>query len=264
MGLTIQYSLKARGIEPQARKLITALHQAAADLPFAELGHLIDLSGDECNFERRAADDPLRWYLVQAQELVAVKGPSRRPGGGVAEFHYRVTPTRVLGFTAWPGAGCEESNVGLCRYPATFTTPEGQTLKTKLSGWCWSSFCKTQYASNPECGGIANFLRCHLTVVALLDQAKALGCLTNVNDEGGFWASRDVPALAKEIGSWNEMIAAFGGKLKDVLGRGVQAPIADYPNFEQLEAAGQNQLHPETETLARLIQRVVATKGVGP
>ena len=38
MGLTIHYSLKARGSDAQARNLINALHQTAQDLPFKELG----------------------------------------------------------------------------------------------------------------------------------------------------------------------------------------------------------------------------------
>ena len=52
------------------------------------------------------------------------------------------------------------------------------------------------------------------------------------------------------------MIAAFGGKLKDVLGGAIEMPIADYPNFEQLELAGQSQLPPQIEELAKLIKQV--------
>jgi hypothetical protein len=53
MGLTIHYSLKARGSDAQARKLIQALHQTAQDLPFKELGEIVDLSGDRCDFNKR-------------------------------------------------------------------------------------------------------------------------------------------------------------------------------------------------------------------
>ena len=44
--------------------------------------------------------------------------------------------------------------------------------------------------------------------------------------------------------------------LKDVLGDGVVMPIGEYPNFEQLERAGQTQLPPGIEELARLIKQV--------
>ena len=68
-----------------------------------------------------------------------------------------------------------------------------------------------------------------------------------------------IKALVQEIGSWNEMIAAFGGELKDLLGGGplgVQSPITQFLNFEQLEAAGLGQLPPGYEKLAKLIERV--------
>ncbi|MFI5378857.1 MAG: hypothetical protein ACHRHE_06150 [Tepidisphaerales bacterium] len=38
---------------------------------------------------------------------------------------------------------------------------------------------------------------------------------------------------------WNEMIAGQVGKLKDLLGDGVEGAIFKYPNFEHIEAAGQ-------------------------
>ena len=86
----------------------------------------------------------------------------------------------------------------------------------------------------------------------MLDKAKELGCLAEVHDEGGFWEKRDLKALVQEIGSWNEMIAALGGRLKDLVGNGplgLEAPITEYQNFEQLEAAGQEKLPPEYQKL---------------
>jgi hypothetical protein len=251
MGLTIHYKLKAKGSEAKARKLIEQLHQQAHDLPFKEVGDLVDLAGDECDFDQRAKDDPLRWLLIQSQGSVSL---SHLPGESKYSSR-RVSPTRMIAFTAWPGEGCEESNLGLCQYPAT-VEHRGRQIRTKLSGWCWSSFCKSQYSSDPRCGGVENFLRCHLTVIAMLDKAKELGCLESASDEGEFYENRNVEALVKEIGSWNQLIAAFGGKLKDVLGGGIEMPIADYPNFEQLELAGQSQLPPQIEQLAKLIKQV--------
>ena len=250
MGLTIHYYLKARSNDTAARQLITDLHHVAQDLPFQELGEIIDLSGNACDHARRASDDPLRWLLIQASGSVQL----------TEKRSLTVQPNRVLAFTAWPGEGCEEANFGLCRYPRSISHPDFGTVPTKLSGWRWRSFCKTQYASNPDCGGVPNFLRCHLAVIALLDKARELGCVDEVSDEGHFWDKRDVPALVQEIGSWNEMIAAFGGKLQDLLGTGglaLQSAISEFPNFETLEAAGQSRLPLGTEALARLIQRVV-------
>jgi hypothetical protein len=258
MGLTIHYSLKARGSDARARKLINELHQAAQDLPFKELGQVIELSGDQCDSKTRDREDPLRWLLIQAEESVEIapQDPAM-PAQGWHSYE-RVKPLHLIGFRAWPGEGCEASNFGLCRFPAVVQT-EGGPCKTKLSGWRYSSFCKTQYSSDPNYGGAPNFLQCHLTVIAMLDKAKELGCLEEVSDEGDFWQRRDLQALVQEIGSWNEMIAAFGGRLKDLLGNGalgVEAPITEFPNFEQLEAAGQDKLPPGCEKLIRLIGRV--------
>ena len=55
---------------------------------------------------------------------------------------------------------------------------------------------------------------------------------------GTTWETRDVEALAREVGSWNEMIAGFAGQLKDALGNGVVSEITKFPNFEPLEARG--------------------------
>ena len=251
MGLTIHYTLKAKGSEAKARQLVVALHQKAHDLPFKAVGDLVDLAGDECDYDKRGQDDPLRWLLIQAQGSVSL---SHLPG----ESEYssrRVSPTRMIAFTAWPGEGCEESNFGLCQYPAEVVDPRHGKLKTKLAGWSFRSFCKTQYSSDPRCGGVQNFLRCHLTVIAMLDQARQLGCLGEVSDESGFWEHRNIAQLVKEIGSWNEMIAAFGGKLKDVIGD-VKMPISEFPNFEAIEQAGQQQLPHGIEQLAQLIKSV--------
>jgi hypothetical protein len=258
MGLTIHYSLKARGSDVQARKLIHALHQTAQDLPFKELGLVVELSGDQCNSNKRDREDPLHWLLIQAEESVEIVPQYRAMRGQGWHSYQRVQPLRLIAFTAWPGEGCESSNFGLCQFPAVVQTERG-LLKTKLSGWRGGFFCKTQYASDPKCGGVANFLQCHLTVIAMLDKAEELGCLAEVSDEGDFWQKRGLKALVQEIGSWNEMIAAFGGRLKDLLGDGplgVQSPITQYANFEQLELAGQDKLPPGYEKVFQLIQRV--------
>ena len=49
-----------------------------------------------------------------------------------------------------------------------------RTIKTRLAGWRYGTFCKTQYASEPDCGGVPNFIRCHLSVIHLLDRIGQL------------------------------------------------------------------------------------------
>jgi hypothetical protein len=146
MGLTIHYSLKATGSEARARQFVQALHQCAQDLPFQELGPVKQFSGTEGDADHR--NDPLRWFLIQAETSVEIKPKGRKQTPDYTQWQ-RVRPLRGIGFTAWPGEGCEQSNFGLCQYPAVVQTINGP-LRTKLSGWRWGSFCKTQYSSDPR------------------------------------------------------------------------------------------------------------------
>ena len=236
MGLTIHWNLQADvRTEPEARALVERLRQRALDLPLASVGEIMDLSGRDADYKVQPAESPARWLLIQAGQYIES-----------GDCHYAVAPQHVIAFQTQPGEGCEPANFGLCRYPAFIEVedqrvgflPRKRRVRTGLTGWCWSSFCKTQYASNPACGGVQNFLRCHLSVISLLDFAKSLGIIEGVSDEGSYWETRDVEALAREVGSWNEMIAGFAGQLKDALGANVVSEIAKFPNFEPLEARG--------------------------
>lgn len=256
MGLTIHYSFKFKGTEQQAREKMQALHRAAEDLPFEECSWLQELEGDKCDYNKIKSDDPNRWLCIQAGADVYL--PKKSPTGGTSSA--TVPPTKMIAFSAWPGKNCEEANFGLCRFPSTIESSQGK-VKTKLSGWHWSSFCKTQYAGNPDCGGIQNFLRCHLTVIAMLDKAKALGILEHVSDEGDYWDNRDVKALAGSEESWNKMMAAFVGGFNDMVegvsndgAKGVAA-ISAYPNVERLEAEGQAQMPASLKKLFALTQK---------
>ena len=139
---------------------------------------------------------------------------------------------------------------------------EKRKIKTGLaSTWRYSTFCKTQYASDPECGGIANFVRCHLCVIHLLDRIGQLPSMkVDFNDEGKYgrsyytddpWAAErvytwhdgkyDVKALVQEVGEWNEMIAATFGAINDVLKASgsplsLDSPISAFPDFEHLSS----------------------------
>ena len=234
MGLTIHYSLqsKTRSIS-KVRKLIADLRQRALDLPFAEVSDVVELSGKECNYDSYSQDDPNRWLLIQAGSHVHPPDDDR--------LTYQVAPEQLIAFETLPGDGCEPANFGLCKYPAFIEvevpgTGRKRRIRTKLSGWSWSSFCKTQYASNPECGGTENFLRCHLAVVKMLDHANAIGILADVSDEGDFWTNRDMKSLAQEVGQWNVSMAGFVGQLKDLFGDDFESPITEFSNFEHLEA----------------------------
>ncbi len=240
MGLTIHYGLRTSGDAAEAKAKLEKLRQAALDLPVAEVSAIRefgpkDLAGDVRDFP----DKDWRWALIQAGKTVEVPG-NRFVG---------IDPMRMIAFRVWPGKGCEEANMGLCQYPFTVVV-EGKRIRTNSDGWSWHSFCKTQYASEE---GVDNFLRCHLSVVRLLDVAKDLDILDRVNDEGNYWDKRDPKALANDVGEWNSMIAAFGKALSETHPGQVAMPIADHPDFEQLAKAGLKD--EKTRKLVELISR---------
>jgi hypothetical protein len=238
MGLTISYSLAAKVELPKdARGLVEKLRQHAHDLPFSEVGEIIEACGepaayDPDHFDR---DDESKWLKIQACHLLEL-----------SDSYARIAPDHLIAFTVFPGDGCEPANLGLCRYPKEILH-NGKRFKTKLDGWRWSSFCKTQYASNPACGGLDNFVRCHIGLVKLLDRAAEIGILAKVSDEGGYFEKRDAAELVTEIDDWNKMIAGAVGTLKDTLqslghdSRSFLSEITKYPDFEHLEAKGRTE-----------------------
>ena len=232
MGLTIHWKLKSQKRNAEKiKEQIETLRQKALDMPFKEVSDLLVFKGDEANYANDK-NESNRWFKIQSGEYVDIDNKSSRS----------VAPLYTIGFETWPGEGCESANFGMCRFPQIIEN-RGKNIKTKLNGWSWSSFCKTQYASNPECGGVENFLRCHLCVIKLLDCAKELNILQDVYDEDGYWEKRDIEALAKEVGEWNSMIAAFASKLEAIV-KGVdpelnvKSAITEFPNFEHLEMEG--------------------------
>jgi hypothetical protein len=130
-----------------------------------------------------------------------------------------------------------------------FTSPEFKAdLKDIIHGkehvipaehGTWSSFCKTQYANDPQLGGWDNFQRAHLSVLAVLEYMQQIGFTVDVSDEGDFWPTRDLTLLAKNIGEMDAMIAGLAGVFKDLAeatGQGFESPMLGRSDFEHLEA----------------------------
>ncbi|MCI0640165.1 MAG: hypothetical protein L0Y72_24460 [Gemmataceae bacterium] len=237
MGLTIHYQLKTSLTKAaDIHKLVAELRQFAQDLPFQEVEELVEFRGKEASFDDSSPNDPHRWLKVQAGRYV-----------DEGEFSYQVEPTHIIAFSAYPGEGCEQANFGFCTYPDSIAMPSTRRrLPTNLTGWSWRSFCKTQYASCPDFGGVENFLRCHVTVIKLLDFAAKSGLIqVEVQDEGDYWQKRDLAELAREVCQWNENIAAMSGVFKDAaeaMGVKLESAIAGFANFEHLEAKGLERL----------------------
>jgi hypothetical protein len=232
MGLTIHYGLKSDRTEVESvRSLVRDIRRLATRLPFQAISEVVEFAGPDCAYDH---DDDWRWLKIQA-------GQYARDG----DSYFKVAPLHIIAFTINPGEGSEPANLGFARYPDVIESKQlRKRICPNLPGWCWRSFCKTQYASHPAAGGTANFVRCHASLVLLLDSIQN-GQLASVevNDESDYWTHRDVRKLAETVGEWNEMTAAVAGQLKDLeCGSVIDAPITKFPDFEHLEARGRDRL----------------------
>jgi hypothetical protein len=138
----------------------------------------------------------------------------------------------AVGFSVLVGAGCEPAIFGLAFLPPR--DDEWRLLTDQPRVWYWDCSCKTQYASNES---DEHFIKCHTSLVALLDEAVKLGFIVEVTDEGGYWESRDVDRLLAALATMNRIVAKLGGALHDAIGteHSIEAPIFEHPNFERLE-----------------------------
>lgn len=320
LGLTIHYKLSFSNDDVRAAKaVVEKIRQLALDLPFESVGDIVDINTKQYDKMVKEPENENRWMLIQAGQSVELPWNKRRsirvspkrliafeayPGDGSepaniglclypAEEEMEYRPTDDQRFIQTIKEGCstrwEFSWDKWRRYAKKnklCLTPSAHNylcnFPTKLNGWRWSSFCKTQYASNDEYGGVPNFLKCHISVITLLERAAKLpGLKVKIEDEGKYGPStysddykeayaagrepkytahkgRYSPkALAEEVVEWNEMLAATFGCLKDALGSDdvrCESPIADFPSFETLEFRGHKKqyLKPFLEAMKNL------------
>lgn len=248
MGLTINYKFDLPGTLPvdEIRKQLNIFRQRCMDLPFENVSDMAEFTGEDCDFEKHRHNNDVCWLLINANHHYPFKLVGGKPvytEGSEADHWMNVIPTHIIAFSTLVGEGCESAEFGLCRLPQFVTiTIDGIRYRRPMpeaDKWTWHSFCKTQYASDPRCGGAQNFLKCHFTVIKALDIAKEVGFDVTVNDEGDYWKTRDHVLLLKNVGAYNEMIAGLAGQIEaaaKAAGMTVEAPIKNYTNFEHLEA----------------------------
>lgn len=228
MGLTILYSLRSTARSAaEARRLVSELRNRAQGLPFQKVSPMREFTGSDCDYEKGESNS-IRWLLIQAVGY-APRGENR---------HFEVAPQHVIAFSTETGDGCEPANFGLCQYPAQITVPDeerpgrNRKVATNLPGWRWSSFCKTVYAGDPECGGPINFLKCHIMVVQLLKRARALGLAIDVSDESGYWESHDAEKLARRVCGVTPKLASFLARMRGESEQTLLAELVRYPIFK--------------------------------
>lgn len=248
MGLTLSYetSLPADCSEADVLDRLTALRARALALPFEAVSDIVRFD------ERSLTDVPLLrglafeslahvvqlnaafhrdtlyrdWLgLGEEDEYEVVDAHTRRYRPIEAPHHVE---TSVIGFAIAPGRGSEPASFALTRL-------SGPEITTR---WSCECFCKTQYASML---GDEHLLRCHGSLVALLDAAVELGFEVEVHDEAGYWESRDAQQLIESVAAMNRIVAGFAGALTDAVreagadSRRISGAIFEHPDFERLE-----------------------------
>jgi hypothetical protein len=189
MGLAIHFSLAL----PETRDPAVAATQlarlrlAAERYPFHLITPIWRFRNAECG---AGNGSPLREPRDRLR--TAARYRATLPG---TDCQLELEPREILGFVIRVGRRCESLPLGLARYPL-LAPYGGEPYPTGLPGWHWRATCVTQYAS--LCG-FEYFLRCHQAVIAVLDQARALGFGVTVEDEGGYWTHRDVSRLLEAV-----------------------------------------------------------------
>jgi hypothetical protein len=227
MGLTIHYELRLPGTldDTAALDMLERLRAHALTLGADGVSDICTLSGADLCSDR----DEDVWTFERLIQFVAEclwesQDDAREP----------VDPTAAVGAAAFlvkPGNESESAVFGLVRPRPGAIANWG--YEEDIRNWCWQSFCKTQYAANVS---DEHFLRCHLMVVEILDEAKRLGFTVTVHDEGLYWDTRSTDSLLAELRRSNQIIARFAGALHDANPElDLQAPIFEHPDFERLE-----------------------------
>ena len=236
MGLTLHYKLLAPAAQAEADTVrrLAKLRDRALELPFSAVSNPVRFTESDL-----IRPWPMRGLAFPSLEnVVDVAARSERndlyrrwigapdgawPRPDVPDDY----PVESLGFAIAPGPGCEPAAFGLATMRPIGTTD-----------WSWHWWCKTQYASNH---GEDNFVRCHTSLVALLDTARDLGFVVDVHDDSGFWDSRNTAELRARVIEMNRLIARIAGAFVDetraagIDSHDVEGAIFEHPDFERLE-----------------------------
>jgi hypothetical protein len=204
LGITIHWELEAPPGKPEtAAAKLEQVRQSCLKLPLKELGEVEHIRPRTCAAMhrrelRRGRQDELYWAVFCARKYVPT-------GRGSAPLR----PLEVVRLPLLAGEECETTVFVLARYPGE-------------EGWSGEGFTKTQYATH--------FVESHLLVIAALEACRAAGILKEVVDEGGFWETRDLKELAKNLNATTALIERVLGSLREC-GWSVASPIEESRNI---------------------------------
>ncbi|MEO7455241.1 MAG: hypothetical protein ABIY52_03210 [Gemmatimonadaceae bacterium] len=210
MGLTIHFELRLPGSTPESEVdlRLGRLREQAEKMPFEFVAPLA--------FGQATINDSDFLEIITSLIAEPMEGDIPPMSGD---------PSTTRAMLLSPGDGCEPAHFGFLRR----SDESGAE-----SEWYWRCHCKTQYASNVS---DEHFVSCHTMLVELLDYAITLGIQVTVHDETDYWEHRDQVKLLESLSAMNHLMAAFAGRLADLMGpeRSLEASIFEHPRFEHLE-----------------------------
>ena len=220
MGLTIHYSIEYEGTTKQLQKKLKEVRRICLDLPFQNVGERVNtvkITKEIIQIYERLSQKVN--YPNNSKENLAMRDSILKELGTstcqMAELE-EGKPTTIVSLDLLPGEGCE--SMDLC-----FQRRDGK--------YVCESFCKTQYAEE--------FVQCHLLIIKLLDLLKEKGFEVEVVDEGGYWETRDLKVLAKNLNESTSGILAIGGLIRsgaEQLGMTVESAIDDCENYMEVQS----------------------------
>ncbi len=199
MGLTIRHTISFKGTADELHKKLLAVRNKCRDLPFEEVGEVehILYSKEDMEFFRQEQDK--YWYPDNSEENLAKRDKALSDRGldihtmiGIdVNYGGRARKHEFMKLFIWAGEGCESTDIEFFK---------------KRVYWRCQGFTKTQYSTS--------FVKCHLLVINLFDIMKQEGFVVEIYDEGDYWETRSLEALAKSINEFTAVLQAIGGGLK--------------------------------------------------
>lgn len=215
MGLHLCYELAAdESADPEV--LLEPVRRFATTLPFDRVSDLV--IGPQVLQSGYGSD----WDLpLDAKGRIRPKGWEPDEDNWYGDVTVRAT--EWIGFRIDPGLWCESAFLGLARHPSVWLV-EGERQPTGLDrSWRWDYCCKTQVASAVS---TEHFMRCHGSLVSVLDFAARLGLVAEVTDETGFWEHRDWGAALGAVAGMYGLIADAVASFCELPGSESQLPLA--------------------------------------
>ena len=201
MGLTINYHVSFKGTAQELNDKLELIRQKCLDLPFEQVDEIehIRYSKEDINFFHQLQRDC--FYPNNTPEALAARDKALRDRGLDINTMINLTVSyggnpknyEMINWGIWAGEGCESTDVSFVK---------------ERTDWRCNGFTKTQYA--------ISFVKCHLLVINVFDLLKQEGFIVEVNDEGDYWETRDLKALAKSLNEYTGMLESISGQLHEV------------------------------------------------